>query len=678
MIAISLFILINHAGESVNLLLFFQLYGISLILMTTGNLILKISRMPNIPCNNLIELILGVITTSLVLNLLVILFPISATSAFLCWSIVILCSIFIFKLNVFKKIFSQENLSDYLSFFFIGSYVLLWSWKTAGSFPSIENANLLLAWIDYYIHGTEIAQFSDIKAIAHGSIALSDETLFFYHRAIFMLPALIAGISHLPGISASTAILLPFGLLLLGITIYVLGTQLSGKLTGLIAVIFIMVLPDSSLYGLKNGFFGFHYSLFVASGTAYGIAICLTSIIFYHYWICNKLTSAWFISFGLALSLMFFRVHFFILYFPMFIFLSLLQIEVIKKYQFSIMKWISILFVLFLIILFFNSDLHTIWLEQSAVLTFLKIVHLERGPTSYTEIYKHIIENYNSNIIILAGVGFMFLAAYGVWIFLYPVSLFVKYRKYGWQTIDLIPIVLVGLMIGIILFAPGAANGDFTEFQHRPFGLLYVVFIIFTLVYSMKILDNIPLPVMNYTKLIFIAIVFMGVIFTIKKPLSDRTSKLFRGSSLYQDYHIPVDGDLIKVAFYLRSHAKPGDIFLVNIDDTNDLNIDSATIISSISGLPAYIARPNLQSKQSNNVRKTIINKRVNTMNLIANTPQITKAYSLLEMSNITWYIALSQPKWDYERKFSIFNSGNIAIYLAKPTVLSKRNGIET
>ncbi|TAK73159.1 MAG: hypothetical protein EPO11_08850 [Gammaproteobacteria bacterium] len=634
------------------------------VVLLVGAITLMFAKIKNIECKGLVCILLGSIVSSLILTLLTIFFNIPAGFAFLYLSVFsLVIGGLIFSSNDLRAtlIFSKSNREDYFILLFLIFFTISWCWKSAGSFPSLEKDGFLLTWVDSYLHGAQISQLFDPKAFGRGDIFLSGLPPVVYHRSEYMLAAVIAQAASVPGVLAATAFLLPIGVLLTGIAIFTVGTQLADRMTGIMATICILILPDSSWYWIKNGFLGFHYSLQVAPGTGYGLAVCLASFLFFIKWQKERSLNFLLLSLFTACSVFLFRVHYFVLYFPAILTAIALIFfgEKNKKY----LKYSIIVFSILTILILSIQQINLLWLKHSAVLSFLNLVHLERGANGSAEFYKYVLDFHYNGLTIFVGILLLYLSILGIWMLLYPLLLYLKIKKFGYESIDYFTLSLSACYLGIILFAP-RVYGLADELQHRPLGLLYAIVILFTVDYFLKLMDDKWYVFSFVLKYTFILSCLLGVACSILFSNSLLSKELFGGYSLYGDYQIPINSDLFKTALYFRDHSNPGDVFLTNKDDTDSRYIDSAAIIASVSGMPCYLGTKQVELIYSPPTRRNEIHRRETSVRQAVNDSfSRLEAFTLLRSNGISWFITDSPPKWDLSEKQSDFKFGNILGY---------------
>ena len=93
---------------------------------------------------------------------------------------------------------------------------------------------------------------------------------------------------------------------------YALGERLAGAAGGLAALAAIVILPDASNYGLRNGAFSFHWMVLAAPGATYALGAAFLSLVLLDRWIAERSPGALVASALLAGSMLLFRAHIFL------------------------------------------------------------------------------------------------------------------------------------------------------------------------------------------------------------------------------------------------------------------------------------------------------------------------------------------------------------------------------
>jgi hypothetical protein len=85
---------------------------------------------------------------------------------------------------------------------------------------------------------------------------------------------------------------------------------------GVAALAALFLMPDASKYGMRNGFFSFHWNLLVSPTTGYALGTALLAVVFLHRWVATRSQIAFAWSAALVGATFLFRAHVFILLFP--------------------------------------------------------------------------------------------------------------------------------------------------------------------------------------------------------------------------------------------------------------------------------------------------------------------------------------------------------------------------
>ena len=172
---------------------------------------------------------------------------------FMWWSVIVAAA----SLWAFTKAPSVRELDfrEVLSIVAIGLLVAIWCRRSASLLPILRTTEFAPIWSDYFIHGTQIAQFSSPLAVANSSFLLVNQPIVFYHYAAYMLPAAVASVLDLPPLGLAASALLPYGIFLASLGSYAFARAVTGETMALLAPLALLLVPDASKYGFRNGFF---------------------------------------------------------------------------------------------------------------------------------------------------------------------------------------------------------------------------------------------------------------------------------------------------------------------------------------------------------------------------------------------------------------------------------------
>ncbi|MCP3726168.1 hypothetical protein M3I53_24070 [Paraburkholderia sp. CNPSo 3272] len=544
--------------------------------------------------------------------------------------------------------------------------VAYWSCQSMMSaLPALGEDGVLHAWIDYYIHGAQIAEFGDPLAAGRGSAMMVDAPRGFYHYGVFMLPAAFVPVANLPGLGVATAIFLPLGLVIALAGIYAFCAELSGCVLGVASTVALALIPDPSSYWLRNGFFGFHWLIFTSPASGYAIGVAGVALM-----LLLKATSGkgdlrvLAISGVLLASLVMIRAHMFLLAAP-----SALVIVFIRFFRHKL-SYIVIAIVIAAIsavyVIFFHQLGHYIWMsERGDLLRFLHSVFQDMEPTAYPGLDELLRQKFGSRIATMIEVGLVLVAALGIFALLFPLAGAIGWFRGSLNYQYLLLGTLIGVFACLVVFAPQAANGDVSEYKQRHFVLLYAIVGAGSIALIAR--DLIPFP----TKCLDTfkpwgggAIFFAAVVsVSLARPV-DLGRPAFRWGSAF--YDVPVDECLVRAAMFMRQHSEPRDVFAIGGPLATSMLVDPSTIVVSLSDIPAYLGRPALQMAKGGATRELAM-QRAADIRAIDNAPTWDAATQMLRLRGIRWYMRMDSalPASDPKGRAALMRCGRVTVYQA-------------
>jgi hypothetical protein len=130
-----------------------------------------------------------------------------------------------------------------------------------------------------------------------------------------------------------------------------------------------------------------------------------------------------------------------------------------------------------------------------------------------------------------------------------------------------------------------------------------------------------------------------------------------------------VEDGLVQAAAFLRAHAHPGDAFAAPDVKLGWVATDSATELSSLTGMPAYLSRPYLQLGRGGR-REQVARERYGALKRIDGEEDAAAAARRLRELGIQWYVVVGVgsegPRWDRGRRHAAFAAGRVSVYSAK------------
>ena len=408
-------------------------------------------------------ILLGSIATSLFLTGGCLLSGYSAGTIFLWWSVLVVAISFraFWRVSPFDtvnpaRLVRGVDLRDLASTVSIAVVVAVWCRRSASLLPTLRATGLAPIWSDYFIHGTVVAQFGVPLAEGRSSFLLIDQPLVFYHYASYMLPAAVARLVDLPALGLATSVLLPYGILLAALGMYAFVKTIAGQGIALLAPMALLMLPDASTVGFRNGFFGFHWLLFTAPGSGYGLGVAFTALTLMAIWRADKRKASLWLGLTVTAALFEFRAHIFILLAPALAMTLLWETDLVRRHARVIASAMLVATVTGVVCVAAVPVARQAWLQFSAFGPFIEGVHTCMSPTAYDGTYRMIEQEYGRASAWIIGFWALIPIALGGLTIALPLALMVAVRRTGWQRFDSFPIWCVAAWLAVVVCAPRA------------------------------------------------------------------------------------------------------------------------------------------------------------------------------------------------------------------------------
>jgi hypothetical protein len=607
--------------------------GFVIVLWTTGD---------SAPARHTLAILLGSIATSLVLLGGCAITRSPAGLVFLWWSgLVIPAAAWTFRS---APRVSRADRSEVLAIAAIAVVVAIWCHRTAGLLPTLQATGISTSWSDYAIHGTELAQFGDPHVASLSSFLLSGQPLVVYHYASYMIPAAAAGVVDLPPWGMAASLLLPLGILLAALGVHALARTLATPGLALLAPIALLLVPDPSTFGLKNGFFGFHWLLFTAPGSGYGLAAAFTALALVAIWRGDKRPACFWLAVVVTLAIFEFRAQIFVLFVPALAMTLLCESALARRHARGLAVG-ALVATVAVAVCFAVPPARDAWLRFSVFPEFLSVVHTGMSPTAYDGVYRTLEERQGPAV--ASAIGFLMLMplVLGVLIVALPAALAAAIRRRGWQPLDTLPIWCLLAWLGLVLVAPAPGRGGPTEYQHRPFVLVYATGLVWTLLFMDRALRGVG-TAPAYARLAVPALVVAAAGVGAATGIADRARPRFAWGARH--FETRVEPGVIDAASFVRAHAVAGDTFALTPTEPAAMLADEATRLSALSGVPAYVARAGMQ-RLNGLERSAIVDRRLAELTLVETTTDAGAALLTLRRAGVDFLVTLGGhcPRFD-------------------------------
>jgi hypothetical protein len=560
---------------------------------------------------------------------------------------------------------TREHVYDALGLTGIVCATLFWARRQIAPLPAPGQDGVLDVWTDYVLHAVEIAQYSNPAGIGAGAMLLAGEPLVFYHRAQYVLPAAVAQWLGLQPLLAATTLLLPLGLCIAMVGTAILADRLAGtrRSAGYLAVACVLALPDAAHYGLRNGFFGMHWLLFTAPGTGWAAGLCLLSG-------SQAITSlqegdrrALAVAAALGLGSFFFRAHVFLLWIPALAMVTVAHALQSRPGGRRALVATALGTVAALLLVALVPPLSSAWLAFSAVDEFLPAVHRQMIPTAYDGLYDVLASLLPLPLLLFiaalailpATLGLMLPVLAGLSAVRRPPGVAFRGDAMVWA--------MVPVALGLFLFAPAAAHGDFTEYQQRGLPLLYLAFAAAIASGIIRLMRDRPRHSPAASAPILLASAFAAAMYL--QSDSDPAEPVNNGAGYF--FPLALNGSATAAADFLRHRIADGERLLVAPADTGAMLNDVTSTLVALTGMPAWVGRPGIQIATGSVDRRTVVRERLADIEhmLAAETPD--RLAELAGARNIGWIVLLPPARlpWDPDGLSAAYRDAGIAVYRA-------------
>lgn len=470
----------------------------------------------------------------------------------------------------------------------ISALVTIWAREALASVREAQTTGVFRVWSDFFIFAAEISHLENYPSFARQSLYLADVPQIFYHRASFALPAVYSWISSDTALQTATYLWMPTGIILMGMATYGFGCALAGRAAGICSVAALFMLPDASMYGLKNGVFAFHWLIQVVPGSGYAISIALVALSVYSLGVKSSRYSYVLVGFLLVLTSTLFRTHIAIPMIALFVILALVAWQPAKSIYRTLTIAILLLFSLLIIIIFEQITLAPHFLSgQRDWFRYIEAV-LGATPKAYG-IYAKLTAGTHTMWKGVVGYAMMLPAEYGAILPVILVLIFLKRCRSSilWR-LDLIPFFLLAVHTAIVFLMPTPRHGDITDWSHRSFALVYVVLLIFTVSWIVWYCNN---PNFRYIRIRVLGC-FLGVVVIsagITTPWhygkSIQSGSISSGANACNNV---ISGDIFKATRYIQEHSHSGEKILASDNDPKGLTIALTGLQSYVSLIPYF------------------------------------------------------------------------------------------
>lgn len=532
----------------------------------------------------------------------------------------------------------------------------------AGFFPLASGQVALPIWTDYYVHGTVIASFGDPLAVKQGNILLAHVPSPFYHYGSFMFPAALVPSSGLPGLALALAVLLPLGLLIGALGLYVLLAEMTDRATALFAVLCIACLPDASFYWMQNGFYGFRWLLYTAPGSGYALGVAAMALACLLSGMRTNRQRPQALGLVLLLSVFMIRLHFFALLAPAFAgtwLLSRWRISPRKK-ALLVAACMALAFAASIAVLAWQPTLRSMLQPLQYTDSALGF-----GPASYARLFRGIEADMPVAVPLALLVPMLLTAALGVFLVGLPLVSAVWARSGHWEDVDWLPWLLCASYALLILLAPTSLNTDASELKHRHFILLYAVVGSWIIVRAVQWLSQWFRADGKTGYLLWTASAALCLA-TVAWGREHRPGKpdLQHMPWATAFFDVPLAPGIAQTGSYIRAHSERGDLLAMSGAAMRGYMQSRQTELIGFADVATYLGRAELLEQQAGR-KAALAASRAAEVDGVVTAAGWREACQRLNRMGVRWYVEdrTDAPRWDPSHQTAAFKAGAFAVY---------------
>ncbi|MGP8284363.1 MAG: hypothetical protein ACLQT6_16830, partial [Desulfomonilaceae bacterium] len=363
----------------------------------------------------------------------------------------------------------------------IGLAMSLWSQAAILQKIAWSDHITFLPWSDHFVHASIIQRLFECQKLGiHQEFAMmSGIQAPLYHYGSYIIPSVLRALSDIPAINISTAFWLPFGAILSGLGAFALGNGLWSKTEGVACALVIALLPDPFMYGCGLGYFSYHFLGQTGAALYYAEAIAAVGLSLVGQGIAASYNRQILAGLIPILTLVFFKAHVFLIVFPatcLWIILFSRSIIGAKR------AWgMSFLLMSAGMAALVATLLNGVSLDKPWTLEFFRGVFAGSSPHD-PWIYAWLFGLTQKTVTIwddvVVGTILLWFATLGPLLMFGVVLLVCLGAKKRLNFIDALPFLLIAIWTTLVLLMPANQYGNLDEFHHRPFHVVYYIFVI--------------------------------------------------------------------------------------------------------------------------------------------------------------------------------------------------------
>ncbi len=546
-------------------------------------------------------------------------------------------------------------------------------WCQTGIIQKIQGADHItfLPWSDHFVHASIIQRLYECQKLGvpqeFGLICGISAPL--YHYGSYMMSVVLRAVDATPAINISTAFWLPMGAILSGLAAFALGNSLLGEKEGIVACVAVTLMPDPYMYGCGLGYLSYHFlgqtgaALYYAEAiTAIGLTVIATAM-------RSGARKALIAGFTLIISSVFFKAHVFAVAFPAACIWTILFSPSMTKIRRAM--WVLFVGSCCIIVAFIFYLLGYISIGEPWSLEFFRGNFAGASPNDpwmFTWLFGLSQKTMTICDDLAVGTILLWFGTLGPLLIVGIVLIcFLRWNK-SLNCIDSLPFLFLAVWTAMVMFLPCNQCGNLDEFHHRPFHVVYYIFVIWVAAR----LSNLILPISfnswpQHLGLLSLAIGLLVIPWYYGKDV------LKIGPCADRHQNFKIDKGLWEAAVFIRSHGKLSDILLDSREDAY-LNV-----VTGISQCRPFLSEPYHLFVSRHASGSGLIEQRQRVHDELRRCDSVECISRIAKTHDVRWYLAHPSDSLTWESNLDmkpVFESHGYRVFDLDPAArISSQSG---
>ncbi len=533
----------------------------------------------------------------------------------------------------------------------VAGFALIWSLESSIRFDEFLAGGRYRLWSDGFIQAGTIAEFGEPRSAGRGSSALADVRAPFYHAVSHALAGLAVRLTGVTPLAVQTSFWLPLGSFVSALGVFALGRMMAGLAGGALCLALLILLPDAAAYGLRQGFFSFHWMMETSPGSLYALPVACASVALLVLFIRQGGLRTLALSAVLLAASFMLRAHVFVwLLVPWAVTVWLTFPGLPARWRHGLLA-LGCVAAVPVLLLYSRTEIASIGLV-SFLARYLEFLHTGFGPTAYDGLYAWMTGRLGPLGALPFGLGLALLGIGGVFLPAVLAGLVLALRRGLMRPYDALPITALAWAAGLMTLAPTPYNGDFTDLRQRGFVVLYAVLLVWSADLALRLW-----PRLNRPASLAVACCLGLASMVLWLP----GAKQPHMAILAPHRDNAIRPGLLAAARWIQAEATPQESFLMGGQNPDEVWFDDSTIIIGASGVPAWLSRPGVL-RASGPPRTPIVAERLAIAAAVQAETNAEQALARLRAAGVGFYLTLATapPAWDSTGQRAALRAGEV------------------